>query len=192
MLSDIDNVRKLMLLLGDEGFTDALTQAEELVDDANRTLDRVEQIEDDAAQAVREANETLVAVDRRLDKVDETISLLEAKIEAGFSLGFLIFAADAYFADNLFLAAGLAFLGLLGAGQLLVTLRNIPQVEKVSEGIGYVLDAVRGRGSDNTAGQPGPDGRERREGANVQQRREGVDERARRDSADTRARRDPR
>jgi hypothetical protein len=159
MLSDIDNARKLMLLLGDEGFTEALTQAEELVEDANDTLDRVERIEDEAADAVREANETLLAVDRRLDKVDRTIHLLEAKIEAGFSLGFLVFAANAYVSGDLFFAAGLAFMGLLGAGQLAVTITNIPQVEKLLAGVRFLLERagveLPGGGSDEDAGETG-------------------------------------
>jgi len=139
MLSDIDNARKLMLLLGDEGFTEALTQAEDLVEDVNDTLDRVERVEDEAGEAVKEANRTLHAVDRRLDKVDRTINLLEAKIEAGFSLAFFVFAANAYVSGDLFFAAGLAFMGLLGAGQLAVTITNIPQVEKLLEGARFLL-----------------------------------------------------
>jgi hypothetical protein len=140
MLSDIDNARKLMLLLGDEGFTEALTQAEDLVEDANDTIDRVEEIEGEAAAALEEANETLVAVDRRLDKVDRTINLLEAKIEAGFSLGFFVFAANAVLSGDLFFAAGLTFMGLLGAGQLAVTITTIPQVQKLWGALRYLLD----------------------------------------------------
>lgn len=162
MLSDIDNARRLMLLLGDEGFTEALTEAEELVEDANDTLDRVEEIEDEAAAAVREANETMLAVDRRLDKVDRTISLLEAKIEAGFSLAFFIFAANAFFSGELLFAAGLAVLGLLGAGQLVVTIANIPQVEKIQAAVVYLLewldDRLEKRADDRAGGRPGRDG----------------------------------
>lgn len=89
MLSDIDNVRKMMALLGDEGFVEALENVETVVRDADETLGRVEKIESDAEQAVREANEALIAVDNRLLKFDETISLLEAKIEAGFTLSLI-------------------------------------------------------------------------------------------------------
>lgn len=138
LLSEVNNVRQLVELLGDDGFTEALTQAEGLVDDVNDTLDRVERVEDEAAEAVKEANQTLVAVDRRLDKVDRTISLLEAKIEAGFSLGFFVFAANFYLSGDYLFAGSLAFLGLLGAGQLLVTIRNIPQVEKLRWGAAQV------------------------------------------------------
>jgi hypothetical protein len=142
MLSEVDNARKLMLLLGDEGFTDALTQAETLIEDANETLDRVERIEGEAAAAVEEANQTMQAVDRRLETVDRTINLLEAKIEAGFSLALFVVAANVYLGGDLFFAAGLFGLGLLGAGQLVVTVRNIPQVEKVWAGVRYVLDRL--------------------------------------------------
>jgi ABC-type transporter Mla subunit MlaD len=145
LLSEVDNVRQLVELLGDEEFIRALTEAEDLVHDVNATLDRVEQVEDEAAQAVREANKTLVAVDRRLDKVDETINLLEAKIEAGFSLGFLVFAFNFYIDGDLIFAASLFLLGALGAGQLLVTVRNIPQVEKLQEGARYVWEEFRER-----------------------------------------------
>ncbi len=152
MLSDIDNARRLMLLLGDEGFTEALTQAEELVEDANDTLERVEDIEDEAAEAVKEANETLLAVDRRLDKVDRTISLLEAKIEAGFSLAFFVFAADAFFSGDLLFAAGLTILGLLGAGQLAITIVNIPQVEKLWAAAVYLFERLDERLEDRDDG----------------------------------------
>lgn len=140
LLSEVDNVRQLVELLGDEEFIRALTEAESLVQDVNATLDRVELVEDEAAQAVEEANETLTAVDRRLDKVDETINLLEAKIEAGFSLGFFVFAVNFYLNGDLLFAASLSFMGLLGAGQLLVTIRNIPQVEKLRWGLGRVAE----------------------------------------------------
>ena len=56
MLSEVDNARKLMVLLSDEGFTEALTQAEDLVNDVNDTLDRVERIEEEAAEAVKDAD----------------------------------------------------------------------------------------------------------------------------------------
>lgn len=154
MLSDIDNVRKLVLLLGDEGFTEALTEAEALVEDASDTLERVERIENEAAEAVTEANETLDAVDRRLATVDRTINLLEAKIEAGFSLGFFVFAANAYVSGDFFFAAGLSFLGLLGAGQLAVTIANIPQVEKLRAAAGFLFERIGG-GSPGSAGQDG-------------------------------------
>ena len=160
MLSDIDNARKLMLLLGDEGFTEALTQAEDLVEDANDTIDRVEEIEGEAAAALKEANETLVAVDRRLDKVDRTINLLEAKIEAGFSLGFFVFAANAVLSGDLFFAAGLTFMGLLGAGQLAVTITTIPQVQKLWQGITYLLDRVGlSEGGSDESGSENDDGK---------------------------------
>jgi hypothetical protein len=142
LLSEVNNVRQLVELLSDDGFTEAITQAEDLVNDVNDTLDRVEEVEDEAAEAVKEANRTLVAVDRRLSKVDETINLLEAKIEAGFSLGFLVFAFNFFIDGDLLFAASLAFLGLLGAGQLLVTVRTIPQVQKLRELFRYVLERL--------------------------------------------------
>jgi hypothetical protein len=142
MLSDINNVRQLVELLGDDGFTEAITQAEDLVNDVNDTLDRVERVEDEAGEAVKEANRTLTAVDRRLDKVDRTINLLEAKIEAGFSLGFFVFAVNFYLNGDLLFAASLAFMGLLGAGQLLVTIRNIPQVEKIRWLLGRLAERL--------------------------------------------------
>jgi hypothetical protein len=40
MLSDIGNVRQMLELL-DDGFVDALSGAEELVEDVDETLDRV-------------------------------------------------------------------------------------------------------------------------------------------------------
>jgi len=138
MLSEVNNVRQLVELLSDDGFTEAITQAEDLVNDVNDTLERVERVEDEAGEAVKEANRTLVAVDRRLDKVDRTINLLEAKIEAGFSLGFFVFAVNFYLGGDYLFAISLGFMGLLGAGQLLVTIRNIPQVEKLRWGAARV------------------------------------------------------
>jgi len=143
LLSEVNNVRQLVELLSDDGFTRAIAQAEDLVADVNDTLDRVERVEDEAGEAVKEANETLTAVDNRLDKVDETINLLEAKIEAGFSLGFFVFAANFYLDGDLLFAVSLAFMGLLGAGQLLVTIRNIPQVQKLRQGVAYVARRLR-------------------------------------------------
>ncbi|MFW5974149.1 MAG: hypothetical protein ACOCPZ_02065 [Natrialbaceae archaeon] len=131
MSADIGNMLKMMGVLGDEGFVDALTNVERLVEDVEGTLDRVERIEGEAEAAVREANEALNAVDHRLAKFDETISLLEAKIEAGFSVGFFFFAANQYLAGELLFAAGLLFMGLLGASSLVVTVLTLPQVRRL-------------------------------------------------------------
>lgn len=130
-MSEIDNARKLIGLLSNDGFVDAISNAEELVRDAEGTLERVEQIEGEANDALREANEALDQVDNRLRKFDETVSLLEAKIEAGFSVGFFFFALNSYLAGDLFIAAGLAFMGLLGASSLIVTVVNLPQVRRL-------------------------------------------------------------
>jgi hypothetical protein len=133
MLSDVDNVRKLMDLLGDDGFVETLTNVEQLVEDVDDTLDRVEEIEDEANEAVREANDALNAVDHRLQKVDETIRLTEAKIEAGFSAGFFFFAFQQFQAGAIFIATGLFIMGLLGSSSLVVTVINMPQVQRLWE-----------------------------------------------------------
>jgi hypothetical protein len=140
MLSDIENVRKLTELLGDEGFVDALTNAEELVDDVDETLERVEQIEGDAEEAVREANDALNAVDHRLQKFDEAIRLIEAKIEAGFSAGFFFFAFQQWQSGAVFIAAGLFVMGLLGSSSLAVTVINMPQVQRLLQMSQYLAD----------------------------------------------------
>jgi len=142
MLSDIENMRKLTELLRDEGFIEALTNAEQLVDDVDERLERVEQIEGDAEEAVREANEALNAVDNRLQTFDEAIRLIEAKIEAGFSAGFLFFAYQQWTAGAVFIAAGLFFMGLLGSSSLLVTLKNMPQVERLRQMATYLFTRV--------------------------------------------------
>ena len=131
MSADIGNMLKMMNVLGDKGFVDALTNVEGLVEDVDETLDRVERIEGEAEAAVREANEALNAVDHRLAKFDETISLLEAKIEAGFSLGFFVFALNQYLAGNSLFAIGLFLMGLLGASSLVVTIVTMPQVRRL-------------------------------------------------------------
>lgn len=133
MISDIDNMRKMVELLGDQGFVDALTNVEKLVEDVDRTLDRVEQIEGDAEQAVREANDALQAVDTRLKRFDETIRLLEAKIEAGFTVGFFFFALHQWTAGEPLLAAGLFIMGLLGISSLVVTIATMPQVRRLRQ-----------------------------------------------------------
>jgi hypothetical protein len=142
MFSDIENARKMMELLGDEGFVEALTNAEELVEDVDETLDRVERVEDEAGEAVREANEALNAVDARLEKFDETMRLVEAKIEAGFSIGFFFFALNQAMAGNLFVGAALGFMGLLGASSLVVTIITMPQVRRLRELVAYASDQV--------------------------------------------------
>jgi hypothetical protein len=142
MRSDIDNMRKMVGLLGDEGFVKALTNAEKLVNDAEETLERVEKIEGEAGEAVREANEALQAVDNRLLKFDETISLLEAKIEAGFSLGFFFFALSMWTDGEVLLAAALAFMGLLGASSLVVTIVTLPQVRRLRQVGEYTTDRI--------------------------------------------------
>ena len=131
MSADIGNILKMMNVLGDRGFVDALTNVEQLVEDVDETLDRVERIEGEAEAAVREANEALNAVDHRLAKFDETISLLEAKIEAGFSIGFFFFGLNQYLNGRLLFAAGLFFMGLLGASSLVVTVLTMPQVRRL-------------------------------------------------------------
>jgi len=137
-------------LLGDEGFVKALTNAEKLVDDAEETLERVEKIEGEAGEAVREANEALQAVDNRLLKFDETISLLEAKIEAGFSLGFFFFALSMWTDGEVLLAAGLAFMGLLGASSLVVTIVTLPQVRRLRQVGEYATDRIDRERDDRT------------------------------------------
>jgi len=131
MSADIGNMLKMMNILGDKGFVDALTNVEGLVEDVDETLDRVERIEGEAEAAVREANEALNAVDRRLAKFDETISLLEAKIEAAFSVGFFVFALNQYLDGEVLFAAGLLFMGLLGTSSLVVTIVTMPQVRRL-------------------------------------------------------------
>jgi hypothetical protein len=152
MRSDIDNVRRMVGLLGDKGFVDALTNAERLVQDAEETLERVERIEGEAEAAVREANYALEQVDGRLQKFDETISLIEAKIEAGFSVGFFFFAFNRYSEGDLFLAAGLLIMGLLGASSLVRTIVNLPQVQRLFSIGDYATDqfedTIRGRERD--------------------------------------------
>lgn len=131
MLSDIDNMRKMVDLLGDDGFVDALTNVETVLGEVNETIDRVEKIEGEAEQAVREANEALLAVDDRLRTFDETISLLEAKIEAAFSIAFFFFALNTWLSGDVLLAAGLFAMGLLGASSLVVTIATMPQVRRL-------------------------------------------------------------
>lgn len=150
-MSEVNNLRKLVGLLSNDGFVDAISNAEELLNDAEETLERVERIENDANDALREANQALDQVDDRLRKFDETVSLLEAKIEAGFSVGFFFFALNSYLAGNLFLAAGLGFMGLLGASSLIVTIVTLPQVQRLLSIGDYATDQVeetvrRGRG----------------------------------------------
>jgi hypothetical protein len=131
MVFGIDNVLSLMGLLNDDGFVEALTDVEEVIDDVDATLDRVEDVESEAVQAVNEANEALVAVDNRLQRVDETILLLEAKIEAAFSVGFFFFALNRWNEGEVFVAAGLFVMGLLGASSLVVTIVTMPQVRRL-------------------------------------------------------------
>lgn len=142
MLPDIENMYRMVGLLGDDGFVDALSETEQLVEDATETLDRVEQIEREAQAAVQEATETLHAVDHRLMRFDETLSLLEAKIEAGFSVGFLFFAVNTWLAGNQLLAAGLFVMGLLGASSLVVTVLTLPQVRRLREAGEYASDRI--------------------------------------------------
>ena len=142
MRSDIDNVRRMVGLLGDEGFVDALTNAETLVRDAEETLERVEKVEDEANEAVQEANVALHAVDARLQRVDDTISLIEAKIETGFSLGFFFFAFSQWSEGDVFLAVALGFMGLLGASSLVRTVLNMPQVRRLRDMGDYATDHI--------------------------------------------------
>ena len=143
------NTARMVGLLGDEEFVDALTNVEGTIEEVNETLDRVEQVESEAGEAVREANATLHAVDRRLSKVDETISLMEAKIEAGFSAGFLVVAANLYFRGELVLAVSLAVLGLLGVGALVTTVVTLPQVRKLLRVGGFAYDRLDGVDEDD-------------------------------------------
>lgn len=145
MLFDIDNARTLMELLDDDGFVDALANAEQLVTDVDETLDRVEQIEEDAVEAVHEANEALAAVDDRLRRVDETILQLEAKIEAAFTVGFLFFAIDRWQNGDVLLAVGLSVMGLLGISSLVWTVKTLPQVQRLRRLGRYASDEVEQR-----------------------------------------------
>jgi len=142
MLSDIDNARKLAELLGDDGFVDALQNVETLVEDVGETLERVEQVETEADEAVREANEALNAVDYRLSRFDETIRLIEAKVEAGFSIGFFFFALQQWTTGSTLLAVGLFLMGLLGVSSLAVTVATMPQVRRLRQLGGYLTDRL--------------------------------------------------
>lgn len=142
MSSDIGRVLRMMNLVGDEGFVEALENAESLVEDAEDTLRRVEKIEGEAEAAVREANETLQAVDTRLMKFDETISRLEAKIEAAFSIAFLFFAVSQYTEGQVLIAGGLAIMGFLGFSSLVVTIVTLPQVQRLRQVGEYASDRL--------------------------------------------------
>lgn len=143
------NTAKLVELLGDDGFVEAVTNVGRIVEAVNETLDRVEKAESEAGEAVQEANATLHAVDRRLDKVDETISSMEAKIEAGFNAGFLVVAADLFFRGELIFAASLAVLGLLGAGALMHTILTLPQIRKLRQAGLAAFDRLDGVDEDD-------------------------------------------
>lgn len=162
LLSDIDNARKLMELLGDDGFVDAISNAEQLVDEVDETLDRVEQIEGDAEQAVREANEALDAVDARLQKFDEAIRLVEAKIETGFSVAFFFFAFQQWTAGEPLLAAALFAMGLLGASSLAVTIVTMPQVRRIRQAASFMFDRFRKTVAEDDTGEEPADRRQRR------------------------------
>jgi hypothetical protein len=148
-IPDIWSTAKMVELLSDEEFVNALTNVEGTVQEVNNTLDRVEEVETEAGQAVTEANETLKAVDNRLTKVDETISLLEAKIEAGFSLGFFVVAVNLFLRGELILAVSLAALGMLGAGALIVTIVTLPQVRKLRQAVVAAVDRLNGADEDD-------------------------------------------
>ncbi len=139
MSADLNNMLRMMGLLGDDGFVNALTNVEKLVNDVEGTLERVEKIEEDAGEAVREANEALDEVDSRLAKVDETISRLEAKIEAGFTIGFFFFAFSRWTAGDPYLAVALFLMGLLGVSSLFVTIVTMPQVKRLKQVIKFAL-----------------------------------------------------
>ncbi len=166
MREEADNVRKLVNLLGDSGFVDAISNAEELVRDAEATLQRVEKIEGDAEQAVKEANVALNQVDGRLQRFDETMRLVEAKIEAAFSIGFFFFALTRYLDGDLYIAAALAVMGLMGAGSLIVTITTMPQVQKLIGFGEYASEQV----TDLSTGEIGRrDGRRRRKEAEARE-----------------------
>ncbi|MFP4632091.1 MAG: hypothetical protein ACLFMT_01475 [Halobacteriales archaeon] len=137
MISEMRNVRDLVGVLGDDDFVDAIVRADDLVRDADETLYRVELIES-------EANEALRHVDERLQRVDRTVKLLEAKIEAAFTVGFLAAALRMYSQDELVFAVGLGVLGALGLSSLVVTLLNIPQVVKLRRGADRATDYASG------------------------------------------------
>lgn len=145
MLPDLQNMRKMSELMSDDGFVDALTRTEQVIRDVEGTIDRVEKVEGEAAVAVQEANQALTAVDQRLDKVDETISLLEAKIEAAFSVAFFFFALNMWMDGEILMAAGLFFMGLLGASSLVVTIVTMPQVRKLRKVGDYATDRIDGQ-----------------------------------------------
>ncbi|GEM_PF-1519818 len=159
MSSDISNMLKMMNLLGDDGFVDALKNVEKLVEDVEGTLNRVEQIEGDAEQAVQEANQALNAVDYRLEKFDETISLLEAKIEAGFTVGFFLFGINRWLDGELILASILFFMGLLGVSSLIITIIKLPQVQRLRRLLKYAIRQFReeNTGNSSSAGESSED-----------------------------------
>ena len=155
MSADLSNMLRMMGLLGDDGFVNALTRAEQLVEDVEGTLERVERIEGEAGEAVREANQALEDVDRRLATFDETISLLEAKIEAAFTVAFFFFALDQWFTGDPFLAVGLFLMGLLGISSLIVTIIKLPQVRRLRKLGRFTMNQING---DDESGRRRPKG----------------------------------
>jgi len=150
MSSDLGNALRMVGLLGDDEFVDALTDVEELMAEVEETLDRVEEVESEAQRAVEDADVALRAVDDRLNRFDEMISLLEAEIEAVFSIGFFYFAFTQWTAGNELLAGGLLLMGLLGASSLAVTVYKMPQVRKLRKFVRFT--AVRVGGGEQSGG----------------------------------------
>ena len=151
MSSDLGNALRMIGLLGDDEFVDALTDVEELMAEVEETLDRVEEVETEAQRAVEDADVALRAVDDRLNRFDEMISLLEAEIEAVFSIGFFYFAFTQWTAGNELLAGGLLLMGLLGASSLAVTVYKMPQVRKLRRVGRYASRRLEARESDERA-----------------------------------------
>ena len=121
------------------------------LDVLEETLDRVEEVETEAQRAVEDADVALRAVDDRLNRFDEMISLLEAEIEAVFSIGFFYFAFTQWTAGNELLAGGLLLMGLLGASSLAVTVYKMPQVRKLRRVGRYASRRLEARESDEGA-----------------------------------------
>ncbi len=132
MRTEAENVRRLLLLLSDEEFVEAVSNADRLVDDADETLLRVREIE-------RSVDQMMYEVDERMLAIDTMMNSIVARLEASVSVVLFILGVNRYLQDDVVWAAIFVAVALTFSTSLVMTLFRKSRLQRVVEGAGRMV-----------------------------------------------------
>lgn len=133
MRTEADNVRRLLMLLGDDEFVEAISNADRLVDDADETLLRVREIE-------RSVDQMMYEVDERMLEIDRMMNSIVARLEASVSVVLFILGVNSYLKDDFLWAVIFVAVALTFSTSMVVTLFRRSRLQRLVEGAGRMVD----------------------------------------------------